>query len=47
MRQLPMSAQAYQRLLKLGRTIADLAGADQIGPAHLAEVLQYRPRRVE
>jgi predicted ATPase with chaperone activity len=41
------SARAYHRVLKLARTIADLAGAPEIGPAHLAEAIQYRPRRVE
>ena len=43
-RQLDLSAGAYQRTLRLARTIADLAGAEQIGPAHLAESLQYRGR---
>lgn len=43
-RQLDLSARAYHRVLKLARTIADLAGADHIGTAHLAEALQYRRR---
>jgi magnesium chelatase family protein len=40
-----LSARAFHRVLKLARTIADVAGSDAILPAHLAEAIQYRPRR--
>jgi magnesium chelatase family protein len=39
---LALSARAYHRVLKVARTIADLAGADAIAAAHVAEAVQYR-----
>jgi len=45
--QMQLSARAYHRILKLARTIADLAGMEAITPSHLAEALQYRPKLLE
>jgi magnesium chelatase family protein len=40
--QLGLSARAYHRILRVARTIADLAGADAIETTHLSEAISYR-----
>ena len=42
LKQLNLSARAYFKVLKIARTISDLAGCEQIQSEHIAEAIQYR-----
>jgi magnesium chelatase family protein len=46
MKQLYLSARAFHRILKIGRTLADLEKSDIIKANHIAEAIQYRPRNL-
>jgi magnesium chelatase family protein len=45
MRQIQLSGRPYHRTLKLARTIADLAGEERMGTAHIVEAIQYGPSK--
>lgn len=45
--QMNLSARSYYRVIKVARTIADLAGEKDIKTTHIAEALQYRPRDID
>ena len=43
---LGLSGRAYHRVIKIARTIADLAGAEEISESHVLEAIQYRPKQL-
>ena len=45
--QYQLSARSYMKMIKIARSIADLAGTEQIEKGHMAEALQYRPKSYE
>ena len=47
MSQLSLSARAFNRVLKVARTVADLSASDPIDTAHVAEAIQYRRRNAQ
>ena len=44
---LGLSGRAYHRVIKLARTVADLAGAEQITDKHILEAINYRPKQLQ